>query len=346
MGMSPFELVKRNTQEIINENELKDLLMEKKHPTAYIGYATTGLLHLGHFLPILKVGDFLKAGFNLKFLLANLHAHLDDQKSPWSLLDARVAVYEELIRGMLNSINADTTRLKFIKGSDFQTGQQYTIDVLRMSALTTLNRVKRAASEVVRFGNEPKMGGFIYPLMQNADIVGLDVDVSYGGIDQRGIYMLGRELLPELGYKKPLCVFSPLIPSFSGGKTGGKMSASEDKGKIGLLDEKEIVDKKVNSAYCPEGIVKENGLMAFVSYIIFPLKYDAGKKLKIERSDKFGGNVEYSSYKELENDFVSKKLHPLDLKKVVAIEINNLLEPIRKNFSKKQDLLREAYPNS
>ncbi len=344
MGMSSFELIKRNTQEIITEHELKDLLMEKAHPIAYIGYATTNLLHIGHFLPIVKVADFLKAGFNFKFLLANLHAHLDDQKSPWSLLDARTAVYEELVRNMLNSIGADITRLKFVKGSDFQTEQQYSIDVLRMSALTTLSRVKRAASEVVRFGDEPKMGGFIYPLMQCEDVVALEADIAFGGIDQRGIYMLGRELLPELGYKKPLCVFSPLLPSFTGGRMGGKMSASENKGKVGLLDEEDAVNKKVNDAYCPEGIIKENGVMAFVEYIIFPLKYDQGKKLKIERSIKFGGDVEYTSYKELEKDFVKKELHPMDLKKAISREINILLEPIRKNFSKKKDLLREAYP--
>jgi len=32
------------------------------------------------------IGDFLKAGFKFKLLIANLHAHLDDQKSPWELL--------------------------------------------------------------------------------------------------------------------------------------------------------------------------------------------------------------------------------------------------------------------
>lgn len=344
MGFSPFELVKRNTQEIVSEDELKELLMEKKHPCAYIGYAPTGMLHLGHFLPILKVSDFLKAGFNFKFLIANLHAHLDDQKTPWSLLDARSMVYEEMARSMLNSVGADITRLKFVRGSDFQTEQQYSIDVLRMSALTTLSRVKRAASEVVRFGDEPKMGGFIYPLMQCEDVVALEADIAFGGIDQRGIYMLGRELLPEIGYKKPLCVFSPLLPSFTGGRMGGKMSSSENKGKVGLLDEEELVNKKVDGAYCLEGIAKENGVMAFVEYIIFPLKYDQGKKLKIERSAKFGGDIEYTSYKELEKDFIKKELHPMDLKKAVSREINILLEPIRKNFSKKKDLLKEAYP--
>ena len=73
MGITTFELVKRNTQEIVEENELKDLLLEKPHPTAYIGYATTGMLHIGHFLPILKVKDFLKRFLHLSDQYLTLH---------------------------------------------------------------------------------------------------------------------------------------------------------------------------------------------------------------------------------------------------------------------------------
>jgi tyrosyl-tRNA synthetase len=269
-------------------------------------------------------------------LIANLHAHLDDQKSPWSLLEARSDYYQEMIHAVLSSFGVDTGKLQFVRGSDFQTTKDYVLDVLRMSALTTLNRTKRAASEVVRFGKEPKMGGFFYPLMQIADCQAMEIDVTLGGIDQRGIYMLGRELLPQLGHEKSSCVFTPLLP----GLTGSKMSASDPKSKIDLLDSKKDVEKKVNSAYCKEGEVKDNGVLAFCEYFIFPFK----GKLKVERSEKFGGNVGYKGYKELERDFVKKKLHPMDLKQSVAKEINGVLEPIRKRFEKEKKLMREAYP--
>ena len=331
-----FELVTRGTEEIVTEGELKKLLEEKKHPSAYVGYAVTGKLHVGHLIPILKVGDFLKAGFKFKFLIANLHGHLDDQKSPWSLLDARSVYYQEMVDVVLRAMNIDTSNLQFVKGSDFQLNSEFSLDVLRMSALTTLNRTKRAASEVVRFGKEPKMSGFIYPIMQIADCVGLDIDVAFGGIDQRGIYMLGRELLPELGHKKPLCVFTPLLP----GLTGSKMSASDEKSKIDLLDSKKDVEKKVNSAYCKEGELKDNGVIAFVEHFIFPSK----GSLKIERPEKYGGDHEYTKFSSLKKDFVSKKLHPMDLKQAVAKELNSLLEPVRKKFEKRKDLLKEAYP--
>ena len=55
-----FELIKRNTEEIIGEDNLKKLLKEKKKPVVYWGTAPTGKPHVGYFLPALKIADLLK----------------------------------------------------------------------------------------------------------------------------------------------------------------------------------------------------------------------------------------------------------------------------------------------
>src|SRR3989338_10284061 len=117
---SKLELIKRNTHEIITEAELKQLLEQKKHPRGYIGLATTGKIHIGYFIPIIKVGDFLKAGFKFTILLADMHAHLDDQKAPFELLDHRVKYYKEIIEAMVKSLGMETHSLDFKRGSDFE----------------------------------------------------------------------------------------------------------------------------------------------------------------------------------------------------------------------------------
>lgn len=330
-----FDLVVRNTQEIITENELRKLLDEKKHPVAYVGYAPTNKMHVGHLIPLLKIGDFLKAGFKFKFLIANLHAHLDDRKSPWHLLDARSIYYEEMVKAVLETLKIDTSGLQFVKGSDFQLSSEYIADVLRMSTELTSKRALHSASEVCRIEN-PKVSTLIYPIMQALDEQYLDVDLQYGGSDQRKILMMAREYLPKLGYKPRVEVMTSLLP----GLTGGKMSASDLKSKIDLLDSEKEIERKVNNAYCKEGEVKDNGILAFVEYFLFPYK----GRLKIERAEKFGGDINYSSFNELKKDFVAKKLHPADLKRAVSREINNVLEPVRKKFEKKEKLLKEAYP--
>ena len=64
-----FKLIKRNTKEIVTEEELKNLLKKKKQPVVYLGTAITGRPHIGYFVWALKLADFLKAGFKVKILL-------------------------------------------------------------------------------------------------------------------------------------------------------------------------------------------------------------------------------------------------------------------------------------
>lgn len=335
-----FELVKRNTEEILTDAELKKLLKEKKYPSAYIGLAITGKPHIGYFIPMIKVSDFLKAGFRFKILFADIHGHLDDQKTPFELLDKRMKYYMEVISGMLDSIGVDRSKLEFVKGRDFELDPKYTLDMYKLSALNTFARCRRAASDVVRFGKEPKLSGFIYPLLQSLDEEHLKVDVQYGGHDQRKILAFAREVLPQIGYKKRVEVMTPMLP----GLHGEKMSASEEKSKIDLLDPPNIVEKKITGAFCTARETENNGVLAFMEYVIMILKEDRKEKFLVERSEKFGGNVSYNDYKSLENDFVSGKLHPQDLKKAMAKEVNRMLEPIRKRMKGKEDIIRKAYP--
>ena len=152
--------------------------------------------------------------------------------------------------------------------------------------------------------------------------------------------MLGRELLPKLGFNKPLCVFTPMLP----GLTGEKMSSSEESSKIELLDNEEEVSRKIKNAYCVAGELNENGVMMFLKYVIMPLKEDSKKLFLIERDKKFGGNLSYKNYGDLEKDFLSKKLHPQDLKLALAKEVNLLLDVVRKKLKNKMDLVKKAYP--
>jgi len=334
-----LELIKRNTQEIVTEEELNNLIKTKKQPCAYIGMACTGKIHIGYFVPIIKIRDFLKAGFRFKILIADLHAHLDDRKAPFELLDKRVKYYKEVLSAMLKSLKVDTKNLEFVKGSDFQLEKDYVRDMLRLSAWNTLTRCRRAAAEVVRFGDEPKLSGFIYPIMQALDEEYLKVDCQYGGIDQRKLLMFARENLPKLGYKPRIEIMTPMLP----GLKGEKMSASVEGSKIDILAPKEEIKSKINKAFCSEGETENNGVLAFFKYVIMVLKEDNKEKLVIKRPSKWGGNLEFSSYEELEKVFVSKKLHPMDLKAALVEELDRLVEPVRKELKGKEKLVKEAY---
>ncbi|WP_136687749.1 tyrosine--tRNA ligase [Halorhabdus amylolytica] len=333
------ELATRNTAEVVTEEELRELF-EDDDPSVYIGYAPTGEMHIGHFTTIRKLADFLHAGMDVTVLIADLHAHLDDAKSPFDLLAARSAYYEETIRAMVEAAGADPEQITFVRGRDFELDSEYTLELLRMTAETTIARAQRAASEVVRESDSPNLGGLVYPLMQTLDVDALDADVAYGGIDQRGIYMLSREILPEHGGEAPTCVFAPLLS----GLTGGKMSASEESSKVSLTDDPDSVAEKIGDAYCPMGEVEGNGVLEYVRYLVFPILEERDEAFVVERPEEYGGNLTYDSYGDLEDDFVSEELHPQDLKNAAGEYIADIVDPIRERLESQPDLLAEAYP--
>ena len=338
-GMSAeerMEMIKRNTSEILGEEELRKLVDGKKQPSVYLGTAITGSPHVAYFVWANKLADFAKAGFKVKILLADLHGALDN--TPWDVLEKRYKYYESIIPLMFESLGVKKNALEFVKGSEFQMDKDYFVDVLKLSTFVSVHDATKAASEVVKMGDNPRLSGLIYPLMQALDEEYLDVDVQYGGTDQRKIFVLAGEILPKIGYKKRVHVMTPMLP----GLIGEKMSSSVQGSKIDLLDNAEMIKKKVNGAACVEGDAN-NGLMAFLRYVIFVVKKDRKEDVVIERPVKYGGMAHYKAYELLEKDFVDKKLHPMDLKQAVAKEIIELLKPIDRQREKLERLWKEAY---
>jgi len=335
-----LNLIKRNTEEILTEEELRQLLETKKEPVVYLGYAPTGRPHIGYMIPAMKIKDFIDAGLKVKILLADIHAFLDNMKSPLELVDKRVEFYKLELTELFKSIGADVSKIEFAKGSDFQLSREYTMDVYRLAALNTFERCQHAASEVVKFGENPKLSGFLYPILQTLDEEYLSADIQYGGVDQRKIFGFARESHPKIDQQKRIEIMTPMLP----GVTGGKMSASDASSKIDLLDSPQDIEAKIKKAFCPEGIVKGNGIMEFMKYVVMVFKEDRGEVFSVERPEKFGGNVEYENYEDLEKDFVDKKLHPEDLKKALTKELILILQPLREFFEDKENLIKEAYP--
>lgn len=331
-----FELITRNLQEIIGEDELKEKLKSKKEFSVYWGTMPTGSISIAYFFPMLKIADLLKAGCRVKILLADLHAALDSV--PWEELEKRYKYYEGAIVTILDIIEVPINKLEFVKGSDLQLNKKYFYDLLKLSTFSTIKDCKKAASEVVKFGDNPKLSGVIYPLMQALDEEYLKVDAQLGGNDQRKIMVYARGSMPKIGYEARIELLNPLIR----GLVGEKMSSSIKASKIDLMDKPEVVIKKMNKADCITGN-PNNGVMELLKYFIFILKKDKGEKFIVKRSKKYGGDLEYSSYEKIEKDFIEKKLHPLDLKNAVATEINKLLEKFQNNKNLKK-IHTIAYP--
>ncbi|MDY6770740.1 MAG: tyrosine--tRNA ligase [Candidatus Nanohaloarchaea archaeon] len=334
-----MELVQRNTAETITDEELEDIV-RKDSPRAYIGYAPTGMMHIGHFTTVRKIADFVEAGFDFTFLIADIHAELDVEKTPLELVEARTEYYEQAIRGMLDAAGIDHDEVDFVRGSDYQHDEEYQKGYMHILENVTVQRAKRSVNEVVRHGDSMRASGLLYSAMQIMDCAALNVDVAYAGRDQRRIYMMGREVLPDIGEDKPTCVFAPLLSGLS----GGKMSASDASSKISIHDDEDEVADKINDAYCPAGEVEDNGVLEYAKYLVFPILEADGRDFVVERPEEYGGDLSYGSYEALEQDFVEEELHPQDLKNAVAAEISRVLQPVQERFDGREELLETAYP--
>jgi len=75
-----------------------------------------------------------------------------------------------------------------------------------------------------------------------------------------------------------------------------------------------------------KGDPKNNPILSITKLVVFP-KFE---KVKITRPEKFGGNLEFKNYEDLEKSFESGKLHALDLKNSVSGYLEKMIAPIRK----------------
>jgi tyrosyl-tRNA synthetase len=319
------ELVLRNTEEIIKEEELEETLREKDEPRAYIGNETSGPVHLGHWIQIRKMKDLQTAGFQPVVLFADLHTFLNKKGSgEWiqKMVDYWQATFEAC------GLDAE-----YVKGREFQEDTEYFHDLLTMTQETTMNRGERAMGEVASEQESIYTSQILYPLMQALDIVHLDLDLAVAGIDQRKIHMLAREKLPKLGYEKPTCLHWPLLSSLAG--DGDKMSSSKKNTMFPLHASPERIEETIEDAYCPQGEVKGNPVLEIAKLFIF----GADKELHIKRKDKYGGELYYETYEEMTDDFEEGELHPLDLKNAVAKEVVETFDPVRECFKENPELL-------
>ena len=67
-----YDMITKNLQETLNGQIIKEVLEKKERPLSlYWGTAPTGKVHCGYLVPMTKLAHFLKAGCEVKVLLAD-----------------------------------------------------------------------------------------------------------------------------------------------------------------------------------------------------------------------------------------------------------------------------------
>ena len=333
----------KHCQEVINGDNLLNIA-EQRVVKGYWGTAPTGRPHIAYLFPILHISRLIKAGVKMTVLIADYHAALDNNKTEWEALHSRTSYYMAVIKELLTLTGADSESVRFVKGTEHQRGNPaYLDDLLRLSTKINVNGAKRATAEVVKCSNNPPLSNCIYPLMQVLDEEHLDIDFELGGVDQRKIFMFGVDYLPRIGYERTRSyLMTPMIGSLGKGE---KMSASDKKSKIDLLDDEASIKEKCKKAFCVDGEVEGNGVLQLFKYVI--MEMDGYSNITINRPEEYGGDVTFSSYNELEQAFKDKTLASIDLKVALGDCLTKILAPLReKILTTYPDLVKNAYPET
>ena len=335
---SKIDLVKEVGEELITEEELRNLFETKNNPIAYDGFEPSGKIHIAQgILRAINVNKMVKAGCKFKLLVADWHAWANNK------LDGDLEQIKKAGDYMVEvwkSTGMDLGKVEFVNASELVSKKEYWDKVMQVAINSTLKRTLRCCQIMGRSESDSLQSSqIIYPCMQAADIFHLDVDIAQLGMDQRKVNMLAREIAPKLNYKKPIAVHHHMLMGLTPISTGAigvekaiemKMSKSKPNSAIFMTDSVKDVQKKMNKAFCPEKIIEDNPVLEYCKFIVF----EKFKEFEVERPKKFGGDVSFGSYSELEQAFAKGDLHPMDLKVGTAKYVNDLLEPVRTHFEK------------
>lgn len=332
-----INLVKQVGEEIIQADELQSLFESTDPVIAYDGFEPSGQVHIAQgLLKAINVNKMIKAGIRFKMLVADWHAWANNKMS--GDLE-KIKTTGRYFIEVWKACGMDLDGVEFVWASDLVKDDAYWKLVLQIARTNSLRRFIRTA-EIM--GREESMdltaAQIIYPCMQCADIFTLGAKVAQLGMDQRKVNVLAREIGMQLGYWKPVIVSHHMLMGLGAPGEGGenkvertialKMSKSKPDSAIFMTDTLDDIKRKINKAYCPEGVVEENPVLEYCKYIIFE-KYDS---ISIERPEKFGGTITVANYKELEEKFENKDIHPMDLKQTVILLLDTLISPVRKHF--------------
>ena len=223
-------LIKRGTDEILTESDLKKKLESGKQLIVKAGFDPTAPdLHLGHTVLLNKLRHFQELGHKVIFLIGDFTGQIGDpsgkNKTRPSLgakeLISNAKTYEKQVFKILKK---ELTEVKFNSewcdklGADGLIGLASKYNVARMLERDDFNKRYNANQSIA-------IHEFLYPLVQGYDSVALKADVECGGTDQKFNLLVGRELQRSYDQDPQVVLTVPILEGLDG---TNKMSKSLD----------------------------------------------------------------------------------------------------------------------
>ncbi len=223
-----IEVIKRNTVEIIPEDELFEKLKRSEKLRVKLGIDPTAPdIHLGLAVVLRKLRDFQDLGHQAVLIVGDFTAKIGDpsgrNKTRPQLTDAEIKENMENYKPQIFKILKEK-QTEFRYNSEWL-GKLSSEDIIKLAAKFTVAQVIERDDISKRLKkNEPiALHELLYALFQGYDSVAVRADIELGGTDQKFNLLFGRELQRVFGQELQVAIMMPLLEGLDGVR---KMSKS------------------------------------------------------------------------------------------------------------------------
>jgi len=216
-----MDLIKRGSEEIIEEEELVDKLKRGSPLRIKAGFDPTAPdLHLGHTVLIQKLKHFQELGHDVLFLIGDFTGLIGD---PSGKSETRKSLTREEVR-----INAETYKRQIFKildpdKTELLFNSQWmdafsSYDFVQLCSKYTVARMLERDDFHKRYLNNQSISihEFLYPLIQGYDSIAMRADVELGGTDQKFNLLVGRTLQRQEGMEPQVILTMPILEGLDG----------------------------------------------------------------------------------------------------------------------------------
>lgn len=226
-----LEIIKRNTVEVIEENELREKLRRSltENKPLRIKYGidpTSPEIHLGHAVPIKKLKDFQMLGHKVIFLIGDFTARIGD---PTGRKETRPILTPEEIKQNLMTYKEQVSKILDVEKTEFVYNSEWLTklnleDLIKLTSIFTVAQLleREDFSERYKENRPIFLHEFLYPLLQGYDSYVLSADVEIGATEQKFNLLAGRTIQFYLGQEKQVVITMPILIG-----TDGKLKMSK-----------------------------------------------------------------------------------------------------------------------
>ncbi len=226
-----LSIIKRNTVEIIEENELKSKIEKAlvSNIPLRVKYGidpTAPDIHLGHTVPIKKLKDFQTLGHKIFFLIGDFTAKIGD---PTGRNETRPILSDHDIQNNLSRYKQQVGKILDLEKTEFVYNSQWLAplkleSIIKLTSVFTVAQILEREDFSRRYReNKPiYMQEFLYPLLQGYDSVALKADIEVGATEQKFNLLAGRTIQEAMGQPKQVVITMPILVG-----TDGRMKMSK-----------------------------------------------------------------------------------------------------------------------